>query len=132
MRFSSRLLLSYRILTLSADELRIPSLPSRGLFVSKEGWGEKKKKKERGGRWEWEREEARVAPSFPSSHARLLFSIVALYLIGIPNGSFWTGERVLPRIHPQSLFLFRRFQETKKENIGTSLHKLKEGITTRL
>ena len=40
-------------------------------------------------------------------------------------------ERVLPRIHPQSLFLFPRllsFQVTKKENIGTSPQMLKEGI----
>ena len=41
------------------------------------------------------------------------------------------GERVPPRIHSQSLFLFPRllsFQETKKENLGTSLQMLKEEI----
>lgn len=63
--------------------------------------------------------------------ALAIFLIIAIFLIGIPNGSLWGGERVPPRIHPQSLFLFPRllsFQETKKENLGPSLHMLKEGI----
>lgn len=61
----------------------------------------------------------------------IFFLIIAIFLIGIPNGSLCGGERVPPRIHPQSLFLFPRllsFQETKKENLGTSLQMLKEEI----
>ena len=92
----------------------------------------KRKNKARVGRWEREREEEKP---FPSSHrptrACYFFFIIAIFLIGIPNGSLWGRERVRPRIHPQSLFLFPRllsFQETKKENLGTSLQMLKEEI----
>ena len=110
-----------------------PSLVRRGLFVSKEGWGEKKRKRAWDDGKGKERKRGREAFSlFPSSHARLLFFfIIAILLIGIPNGSLCGRERVPPRIHPQSLFLFPRllsFQKTKKENLGTSLQMLKEEI----
>ena len=95
--------------------------------------GERKKQSARGTMRKGKR--GREAFSlFPSYHARLLFFfflIIAIFLIGIPNGSLCGGERVPPRIHPQSLFLFPRllsFQETKKENLGTSLQMLKEEI----
>ena len=99
--------------------------------MSKEGW-EEKKQSASGTMGKGKR--GREAFSlFPSSHARLLFFfwIIAIFLIGILNGSLCGRERVPPRIHPQSLFLFPRllsFQETKKENLGTSLQMLKEEI----
>ena len=103
--------------------------------MSKEGW-EEKKQSASGTMGKGKR--GREAFSlFLSSNARLLFFffffflIIAIFLIGIPNGSLCGRERVPPRIHPQSLFLFPRllsFQETKKENLGTSLQMLKEEI----
>ena len=121
----------------SSDELHIdfspsPSPAQRSLCV--EGRLGREKNKARVGRWEREREEERP---FPSSHRTtracyfFFFLIIAIFLIGIPNGSLCGRERVPPRIHPQSLFLFPRllsFQETKKENIETSLQMLKEEI----
>ena len=71
-----------------------------------------------------------LLPIVPRALA-IFFLIIGIFLIGIPNGSLCGGERVPPRIHPQSLFLFPRllsFQETKKENLGTSLQMLKEEI----
>ena len=118
----------------SSDELHIdfsPSLSCAQRPLCLEGRLGRQKKKARVGQWEREREEERP---FPSSHRPTLlaiFLIIAIFRIGIPNGSLWGRERVPPRIHPQSLFLFPRllsFQETKKENLGTSLQMLKEEI----
>ena len=100
--------------------------------MSKEGWGEKKTKRA----WDDEKGKERKRglfplPIVPRALAVFFFLIIAIFLIGIPNGSLCGGERVPPRIHPQSLFLFPRllsFQETKKENLGTSLQMLKEEI----
>ena len=101
----------------------------RGLFVSKEGWGEKKRKRA----WDDGKGKERKRGLFPLPIVprRLLFFFIIAILLGIPNGSLCGRERVPPRIHPQSLFLFPRllsFQETKKENLGTSLQMLKEEI----
>ena len=52
------------------EKNQLRSLLCRGLFVSQGGWGEGKKKKARGGRWEGEREEARPLSIVP---ALLLF-----------------------------------------------------------
>ena len=73
----------------------------------KEGWGEGKKESMRGtmGRGIVE---ARMAPSFsffPLSHVRLLISIVALFLIGIPNGSLCGGERESLSQDPPAKFI---------------------------
>ena len=107
-----------------------PSLVRIGLFVSKEGWGEKKRKRARDdGKGKERKRGLFPLPIVPRALA--IFLIIAIFRIGILNGSLWGRERVPPRIHPQSLFLFPRllsFQETKKENLGTSLQMLKEEI----